>query len=215
MDQQLLVVSGVRKRFGTKEVLKGLSLSLGAGNFAVVGPNGAGKSTLLKVLTGAIAADSGTIVVDGVDLMEHSLEAKRRFAYVPDKPLAYRFLLGRDFLSLVAGFRRVRDTVFAEELVDRFGLGPFLGKRFDAMSLGTQRKFFLVAAFMGEPKLLFMDEPTNALDKHSRSVLQELLVSDGIHRLGFFASHDDDFIKEVGATCLHLEGGVLDRCRGA
>ncbi|ESQ16061.1 MAG: ABC transporter ATP-binding protein [Thiohalocapsa sp. PB-PSB1] len=207
--QRLLTITDLAKAYGFKSVFRGLSLDLPAGNFALVGANGVGKSTLLRLIAGAEHADSGRIVVDGVDLAQTPIAAKERLAYVPDEPVAYPFLTGREFLNLVAELRRLDDAELAAPFVEAMALDKHLDTRFQSMSLGTQRKFFVVAAFMDEPRVLLMDELTNGLDRAAREVLIELLRDSAPWRLTLFSTHDEDFIVRCDAQRVEMSRNEL------
>lgn len=206
---QMLVISELHKRYASKHVLNGISISLDAGHYALVGGNGAGKSTLLKVLSGAEDADAGKIVIDGTDLKARHIEAKRKFAYVPDKPLVYPFLKGSEFLKMVSSMRHINDKKSIDSLVQLFGLAPHYEKKFKEMSLGTQRKFFLVAAFIANPKVLIMDEPTNGLDQNTMDNLVDLIKHKNAPQLVLFSTHDQTFIQRLSAAKLLLKDGQL------
>lgn len=187
-----------------------LSFSLSAGVASLEGVNGCGKSTLLKVLCGAEALNSGEVLHRGVSLVEEGKEARRQIAYVPDKSPVYPFIRGAEFIRLVDDLKGDHsDAGYADELIGRFGLTEHADSRFQNMSLGTQRKFFLVAALMGRPKSLFMDEPTNGLDAASRQVLLQILREECEDCLVLFSSHDKAFIEEIGARRLRLADGQL------
>ncbi|MCF6237889.1 MAG: ABC transporter ATP-binding protein [Candidatus Marinimicrobia bacterium] len=184
-------------------------MSLEDGRYALVGGNGAGKSTLLKILVGSEDADSGQVIMGGHDMKSDHIEARRKFSYVPDKPLVYPFLTGEEFLRMIASMHHIKQDDDIDKLVQQFGLVPHVEKKFSEMSLGTQRKFFLVAALMAKPSILFMDEPTNGLDQDTLDNLVELLTNDDAPRLVLFSSHDQDFIKRLSATKLNLKKGQL------
>lgn len=203
----LLEFSKLTKYAGAKMVIAKLSASFGPGNFALLGPNGAGKSTLLSLLAGVTLPDEGEIAVTGLSLKKHAVAAKRQMAYVPDKATAYPFLTGRQFLELVMGIRKQVENDSLSEMIKAFGLAPLLDKRFSEMSLGTQKKMFLITAFVGVPRVILMDEPTNVIDDKSKMLLVDLIKSSCTTRLFLFATHDLAFANHLRARRVHLSEG--------
>ena len=169
------------------------------------GSNGIGKSTLLGILCGAIQPDSGEILIDGTDLALHPLVARRKLSYVPDAARVYPFLTGRELLQFVARAKRVPIDEKILELVQRIAVTSFLDHRIDSMSLGTQKKFLLLAGFIGEPRLYVADEPSNGLDTSQRAqVLTKHLVTLGVRNTVLFASHDTEFVDQTNAAILDM-----------
>ena len=193
----------VCKSYGSKRVLRNISHHFADGAFALRGPNGIGKSTLLAVLAGAIEADSGSIWIDQQPLHEAPIAAKARLAYVPDECLIYPFMTGRELLQFVAHAKRCEVAPQVMDIADRFGLDPHLDTRFDEMSLGTQKKTMLAAAWIGDPSVMLFDEPSNGLDAAARITLIDLVKA----RRGvvFISTHDHEFAHAIGTTVIEFE----------
>ncbi|MCE4611414.1 MAG: ABC transporter ATP-binding protein [Desulfurococcales archaeon] len=161
-------VSGVRKRFGRVEALRGVSFSVLEGEiFCLVGPNGAGKTTTLRIVAGLIRPDGGAVRVFGLDPSGMGLEDRRRLSYLPEDAGVYRNLTGLEYLEFVASvYARSREE--ALEMVRRgvelSGLGEDLRRRAGGYSKGMKRRLALAAALMVEPELAILDEPTAGLD---------------------------------------------------
>ena len=167
----MLRFEGLGKSYGARAIFQSAHLSLDTGVYALQGPNGIGKSTLLALLAGALPADAGDVWIDGVSLTHAPLAARQRLSYVPDESPIYPFMTGRELLNLVA---MAKKTVVMQDmlaLVNGFGLDAHLNTRFTAMSLGTQKKFLLSAAWIGDPLVLLLDEPSNGLDVDARVFL--------------------------------------------
>jgi ABC-2 type transport system ATP-binding protein len=206
-----LRICGLAKAYGPRLILDGVSLELGGGVKALVGANGVGKSTLLTLLAGIEPPDAGQVWIDGVSLAGSPVEARRRLAYVPDRPSLYPFLTGREFLSLVHRFKGVQERGgWPQGLLERFGIAQSLDTAFSRMSLGMQRKFLIVAAFIGEPCVVLMDEPTNGLDAAARQELMEISRRAEGGRLFVHATHDRDFIEGCGAEVLWMRDARID-----
>ncbi|MET0268008.1 MAG: ABC transporter ATP-binding protein [Duganella sp.] len=201
----MLRFDDVCKSFGSRHVLRSLSLSRPAGALVLRGPNGVGKSTLLRVLAGVTPADSGTIWIDGQPLHSDPVAAKLRLAYAPDECPIYPFISGHELLDFVAYAKRCTVTPAVHAILERFGLGPHLATRCGDMSLGTQKKLMLAAAWIGAPALLLLDEPSNGLDTDARAVLIELLRDRSAEAVVLLSSHDQAFAEAIGAEVIEFD----------
>ena len=179
----MLKIRRLTKWFGSRRVLDDVSLDVGRGERVVVlGENGCGKSTLLQIVSGVIDADEGDVrLPDSI-------------GYAPEKPDIPDHLLAREWLDLVASLKRART------ITNELGVSELLGRKVGALSLGQRQRVSLAAAFTGEPPLLVLDEPTNALDADSREAV--------IARLGdataLIATHDRDFADRVASRIVVL-----------
>lgn len=192
------------KAYGAQRVLRDVGHHFSAGAFALRGPNGVGKSTLLAVLAGAVEADSGAIWIDGQPLHQMPVAAKARLAYAPDECPVYPFMRGRELLQFVAFARRCALTPEVMRVVARLVLEPHLETRFGDMSLGTQKKMMLAAAWIGDPLVMLLDEPSNGLDAAARVVLGELLKARAERGVVLISTHDAEFAQSVGAAVIEF-----------
>ena len=189
----------VSKAFGRSKVLEGASHTFAPGLYALHGPNGIGKSTLLSILAGILEPDEGEVHIDGHSVQNDPVAAKARLSYVPDECPIYPFMTGRELLQFIARAKRTAISPEVEALIDRFRLHPYLDTRFGHMSLGTQKKTMLVAAWIGSPAVLLMDEPSNGLDQATRDVLAECLQALRERCVVLMSTHDAEFARMVGA----------------
>ncbi len=170
---------GLKKRFGSKEAVRGVSLDVPRGTlYGFLGPNGAGKTTTIKMLTGLVRPDAGTAEVAGVDVVRQPVEAKRRIALVPDEPVLFDKLTGREFLRFVGRVYGVPEADVrrrSEELLEMFDLVGAGNDLIGGYSHGMQQKIALAAALLHEPEVLFLDEPTVGLDPASARLIKDLL----------------------------------------
>lgn len=199
----MLRFEGLSKSFGSKHVIREAAGELGQGAFAIQGPNGSGKSTLLALLSGAVRPDAGEVWVEGISLQQWPVMARRRLAYAPDESPVYPFTTGRDWLDFIAMARETSMAKPSMGLLEELGLGPYLDTRFSAMSLGTQKKFLLCAAWAAEGPVLLLDEPSNGLDAAAREIVARRIAQRAGH-LTLFASHDAAFISAAGARVVQL-----------
>jgi len=201
----LLRFDNVCKSYGTRTGLHERTARFAPGAYALRGPNGIGKSTLLRVLAGVDEADGGDIVIDGHSLRAQPAAAKARLSYAPDECPVYPFVTGRELLTFVAWAKRCAVSGDVMDVVERFGLARHLDTRCGAMSLGTQKKLMLAAAWIGDPAVLLLDEPSNGLDADARAVLVALLAARRESSVVFMSTHDKAFADAVGAAVVEFE----------
>jgi ABC-2 type transport system ATP-binding protein len=210
----VLAGAGLGASYDGREIFGSLDCAFATGVHALRGTNGIGKSTLLRLLAGAQPADAGRVWIDGIDLMQAPEDAKRRLSYVPDESPIYPFMTGEELFHFVAAVKRAGIDAAIESLIGAFDLAGHLRKRFDAMSLGVRKKMMLCAAWIGAPRVLLLDEPSNGLDLASRDHLVRLLRHWGRENAILFAAHDDDFISACGAAVVEMRS-LLASAQGA
>jgi ABC-2 type transport system ATP-binding protein len=207
----MLEFSNLSKSFAGRNVIRHATGNLQAGTCALQGPNGSGKSTLLSLFAGALAADAGEILIDGLSLSDAPVAARMKLSYAPDESPVYGFITGSDLLELVEKAKRDSVTkktlAFAKEL----GLMQYMSIRFSDMSLGTQKKFLLCAAWIGDPLVVLLDEPSNGLDDASRVVLSRKIREQSSHGLTLFVSHDTAFINACDARTVQIGEWVTNQ----
>ncbi|WP_123390052.1 ABC transporter ATP-binding protein [Nocardioides aurantiacus] len=163
MAEPALVTIGLTKRFRGTSALDGVDLEVPTGVvFGYLGPNGAGKTTTIRILAGLARPTAGTARVFGHDVVSDREAAQRELGYLPGDFVGYPELTGREHLTYLARVRGGVSWRRVRRLAERLGLD--LDKRLGAMSHGNRQKVGLVQAFMHEPRLLVLDEPTAGLD---------------------------------------------------
>jgi Cu-processing system ATP-binding protein len=173
----MIEIAGLTKRFGRHEVLRGVDLEICRGRItAIVGPNAAGKTTLIKTILGLVRPDGGILSFDGAPI-NGDPGYRSRVGYMPQTPRFPENLRGVDLLDLLMNLRRDRSVATDRELVDHFALEPELEKQLRALSGGTRQKVNAVAAFLFDPELLILDEPTAGLDPVSSGILKRKILS--------------------------------------
>lgn len=170
---------GLSKKYGNNEAVKNLNLEVKAGEvFGFLGPNGAGKTTTIKMLAGMLAPTSGTAEICGVDVSRYPVKAKSLIGYVPDSPDVYEKLSAREFLRFVGDIRRIEPSKCESrisELLSLFGLEDRADDLLGSYSHGMRQKVCVAQALLGEPKVLFLDEPTVGLDPRSARLVKDIL----------------------------------------
>jgi ABC-2 type transport system ATP-binding protein len=206
----ILTLDGVTRRFGAREVLRSVSLSLEPGVTVLLGPSGSGKSTLLRLAQGLLAPHEGTVRILGEDPAKASAELRARVGYVPDDADAPGWMSARELFAFLApqypGWNHER----VEGLVASLGLP--LDLRLHALSRGQATKAMLIAALAHEPSLLLLDEPFSGYDPPTReALLSAFLVSLDVERTAvLLATHDLDIAGRVADRLAVLSEGRLD-----
>jgi Cu-processing system ATP-binding protein len=175
LPRTVVSVSGVTKRFGKQQVLRGAELAVRAGQVtAILGPNGSGKSTIIKVLLGLVRPDGGTVVVNG-ETVGADPGYRARIGYMPQLARFPENLTGREVVRLLRDLRS-DEVPEDDELFEAFGLPAELDKPVRALSGGTRQKLNAAVAFMFQPALLILDEPTAGLDPIASGVLKDKIL---------------------------------------
>ena len=185
MTSSVIAVSGLRKAYGDKVVLDGIDFEVAAGSvFSMLGPNGAGKTTTVNVLTTLMKADAGTVRVAGHDVVTGNKEVRSVIGVTGQFAAVDELLSGQENLQLMADLKRVRsaDRVITR-LLERFDLVESASEMVATYSGGMRRKLDLAMTLVGNPRIIFLDEPTTGLDPRSRRTMWEIvreLVADGV-----------------------------------
>jgi ABC-2 type transport system ATP-binding protein len=220
-----LVITDLWKRFGDKVAVSGVSLEIPHGSFfGLVGPNGAGKTTTLKMATGLLRPDSGTVVIDGVDGWSNPVETKQRIGVLPEDLALFERLTGAELLNYTGLLRRMEPAVINQrqgELLEVLGLAGDANAMVVDYSHGMRKKIALAAALLHAPRLLFLDEPFEAIDPVSaraiRSVLERYTAGGGTI---VFSSHVMELVERLcDRVAIMSRGqivatGTLDEVRG-
>ena len=196
-----LVVQGLRKTIGKKEIIKGLSFTLREGEvFGFLGPNGAGKTTTIRMLVGLIKPTSGHISICGYDLRRQFSQAIRHIGCIVENPELYPYLSGSENLE---HFARMVPNIPKErisEVVELVGLQNRIHDRVRTYSLGMRQRLGIAQALLGNPKVLILDEPTNGLDpagiREMREFIRFLAEKEGLSVL--VSSH---LLSEIQLMC--------------
>jgi ABC-type multidrug transport system ATPase subunit len=198
--QLMLRFENLSKRYNDRIVFAELHHDSAAGCVALNDESGSGKSTLLAILAGALAADSGDVWIGGLSVNAAPAVARSLLTYVPEDCMPSPDPTGREYLQRVAAARNASVSDATLTLADCFGLTPHMDKRFEQMSFGTRKKFFLTSAMLGETSVLIADEPVGGLDAAARAVLVDLFTTLAQTRTVFFSSYDEAFTEACAAS---------------
>ncbi len=213
-SQATLYVSGVRKSYGDFEVLKGVDLEIEPGEVAgLLGHNGAGKTTFVSCVAGLRRADSGTILVNGVDAIAEPLQARQHLGIAPQDLGIYPTLSVRGNLELfgeLGGLRGREVAKRAEEVGEALSLTPKFDAAAGTLSGGQQRRLHTGMAIVCKPALLILDEPTVGADIRTRQEILDLVK--GLAEEGHaicYSTHYLPEIEQLGASVALLQGGAI------
>jgi ABC-2 type transport system ATP-binding protein len=173
-EDAAIVVEALNKSYGSNRVVDNLSFTVRAGEiFALLGPNGAGKTTTIETLEGYRAPDSGTVRVLGLDPLRQGRELKPRIGVMLQQDGLYPGLSAREVLNLFAGYYEKPRAV--DELLARVGLVEAARTRYRRLSGGQKRRLALAVALVGNPQLVFLDEPTTGMDPQARLATWDII----------------------------------------
>lgn len=198
----MIQVEHLTKRYGSHLAVDDISFEVEEGIvYGLLGPNGAGKSTTMNILTGYLSATSGTVSIDGHDILEEASAAKACVGYLPEQPPLYVDMTPREYLMFVAELKKVKRADRAaqvEQAIDRTGLAEMEHRLIKNLSKGYRQRVGLAAALLGSPKVIILDEPTVGLDPAQvieiRSLIKELRKDHTV----ILSSH---ILSEVSTLC--------------
>jgi ABC-type multidrug transport system ATPase subunit len=210
----IVIVEHATKSFGHKVALNDVSFEIPSGQICgLLGPNGAGKTTLFRLLMGILKASSGTLQVAGLDAFEDRVAVKRLIGFLPDEPVFYAYLSGRELLELSAGMHGLEVGAamdWIEALAQRLRLADELDNYAEDYSRGTKKKLGLLLAMLHRPRLLVLDEPTNGLDVESTHLFYDLIeetAASGTTIL--FSTHLMDHVTRLCSHAVIINQGSL------
>ena len=214
MDDIVIRVEGVYKRFGTDTVLKDVSRSFERGRIhGIVGNNGSGKTVLMKCICGFLIPDSGSITVNG-ERVGVDVDFPRDMGLIIETPGFLPNITGVKNLEILASLNKKIGLEEIAAAIRRVGLDPLMKKPVGKYSLGMRQRLGIAQAIMENPSLLILDEPLNGLDKHGVREMRQLIK--GLKEQGktiLLASHNQGDIDELCDTVCEMDAGVMTMIR--
>jgi len=196
-----IIINNITKIYGAQKALDSISLDIKPGGITgLLGPNGAGKSTLMKILTCFIPPTSGDASVCGFDVLEQSIEVRKKVGYLPENNPLYLDLYVREFLSFIAGTHQLKGNISGRvsEMVEITGLQTEQHKKIGALSKGYRQRVGLAQAMIHDPEVLILDEPTSGLDPNQLLEIRRLITEVGKTKTVVMSTH---IMQEVEAIC--------------
>jgi ABC-2 type transport system ATP-binding protein len=190
------------RRYGPHTAVDRVNFKIGKGEIVgFLGPNGAGKSTTMNILTGYLSSSSGTVTVDGMDILDYPIEAKRKIGYLPENPPLYPEMTVRDYLAFAGEIKKVNRAGRGDHInriMETTSLGDVAGRLIKNLSKGYRQRVGLAQALVGDPEVLILDEPTAGLDPKQILEIRDLIIDLGKDHTVILSSH---ILPEVSAVC--------------
>lgn len=208
----MLYINNLKKRFGDKEVLKGLNLSVPEHSiFGFIGKNGAGKTTTMKLVLGLLKPDEGSVFVDGSKVTYGRSMVKNEIGYLPDVPEFYAFMTAREYLTFcgeIAEMKKTEIKNYIDELLTLVGL-EHASHRIKGFSRGMKQRLGIAQALLNRPKLLICDEPTSALDPIGRKEILDIFLAVREQTTILFSTHILSDVERICTDIAFLNDGVI------
>ena len=198
----MIEVSHLSKHYGTKKAVDNISFSIAPGEIvAFLGPNGAGKSTTMNMLTGYISSTSGSIKIDGHDIVNAPMEAKKRIGYLPELPPLYLDMTLDEYLDFVYDLKGATQPKkeHLDEIKALTNLSHMGGRLLRNFSKGYRQRAGLAQALVGDPSVLILDEPTIGLDP--KQIIEFRNVVAGLGKTTILSTH---ILSEASALCTRM-----------
>jgi ABC-2 type transport system ATP-binding protein len=201
------------KRYGPHTAVDHANFKIENGEIVgFLGPNGAGKSTTMNILTGYLSSTEGTVTVDGLDILDHPIEAKKKIGYLPESPPLYPEMTVKEYLSFAGEIKKVPPKDLRGRLghiMETTGIQDVTGRLIKNLSKGYKQRVGLAQAMLGDPEILILDEPTAGLDPKQILEIRDLITSLGKDHTIILSSH---ILPEVSAVCkrvLIINQGII------
>lgn len=193
-----IVVKDIIKTYGEQRALDQISFSIDKGEIVgFLGPNGAGKSTMMRVLTTFHAADTGSAIVNGFDVITQAKAVQASIGFLPEHNPLYLDMYVKEYLSFNAQVHKVKKNRITE-VIEQTGLTPEAHKKIGQLSKGYRQRVGLAAALLHDPEVLILDEPTTGLDPNQLIEIRKLIQEIGKNKTVMLSTH---IMKEVEAVC--------------
>lgn len=196
----MIDVNNISKSYSKKVAVDALSFQLSKGDIVgFLGSNGAGKSTTMKILAGTLNPDNGNVSVFGHDIINDSMNAKRRIGYLPEDNPLYGNMYVREYLEYISDIYSVSNKKDAiSKIIENTGLRNEYRKKIGTLSKGNRQRVGLAQALIHDPDFLILDEPTTGLDPNQQVEIRDMLANLGSEKIIFFSSH---ILQEVTSIC--------------
>ena len=195
-------IKELSKSYGKKKALDGVSFSVEKGEIlGFLGPNGAGKSTTMNIITGYLSSTSGSVCVDGFDILDNPNEVKRRIGYLPEQPPLYTDMTVSEYLDFVFDLKKIKGVdkkAHIAEIIGKVGISDVYTRRISNLSKGYRQRVGLAQALLGNPEVLILDEPTVGLDPIQIIEIRNLIKELGSEHTVILSSH---ILSEINAVC--------------
>jgi ABC-2 type transport system ATP-binding protein len=213
MQNKAIQVQGLQKSYKQLHVLKGVNLEVQRGSiFALLGSNGAGKTTMIKILTTLLKPDGGTATVNGFDVVAKPADVRQSISLTGQFAAVDEILTGKENLIMIARLRHLKNPrQIADDLLNRFGLSDAAGRRVSTYSGGMRRRLDIAMSLVGNPQVIFLDEPTTGLDPEARIEVWKTVKELAAHGTTVFLTTQylDEAEQLAGRIAILHEGKII------
>ena len=209
----MIEVKNLKKSYGSHKALHGISFTVERGHvYGFLGPNGAGKSTTMNIITGCLAPSDGSVTINGHDIFNEPIEAKKCIGYLPEQPPLYMDMKVTEYLTFVGRAKGLRGHELysqIDEVIDLTSLSEVHDRLIKNLSKGYRQRVGIAQAMLGDPEVIILDEPTVGLDPIQIIEIRDLIRSLAQNRTVILSSH---IMQEISAVCdriMMIAGGRL------
>jgi len=201
----LIEVQNLTKVYGSKTAVENVSFKIRNGRiYGLLGPNGAGKSTTMNIMTGCLSPTEGTVLINGYDICDQPIEAKRQIGYLPEQPPLFGDMTPAEYLTFVAEAKGVADDLIDRQVKEAMNLTDLTGVKdrlIRNLSKGYRQRVGIAQAILGSPDIVIMDEPTVGLDPQQLKEIRALIRKLGTKHTVILSSH---ILTEISELCDHV-----------
>lgn len=210
----MIEIKGLTKKYGDRVAVDNVSFKIRNGHiYGLLGPNGAGKSTTMNIIAGCLAPTEGTVLINGYDICDHPIEAKRQIGYLPEQPPLFGDMTPFEYLCFVAEAKGVKDDLIDRQVKEAMTVTDILGvgdRLIRNLSKGYRQRVGIAQAMLGSPDIIILDEPTVGLDPRQLTEIRALIRKLGEKLTVIVSSH---ILTEISELCDHVvilsEGHVV------
>ena len=210
----MIEITGLTKKYGGRTAVDNVSFKIRNGRiYGLLGPNGAGKSTTMNIIAGCLAPTEGTVLINGYDICDRPIEAKRQIGYLPEQPPLFGDMTPFEYLCFVAEAKGVKDEVIDRQVKEAMEVTDILGVKdrlIRNLSKGYRQRVGIAQTMLGNPDIIILDEPTVGLDPKQLTEIRALIRKLGEKLTVIVSSH---ILSEISELCDHViilsEGRVV------
>ncbi len=206
----MIEVSHVSRNFGDFRAVNDVSFSIPTGQIVgLLGPNGAGKTTTMRMITGFLSPTSGSVTIDGIDINQNPVEAKKKIGYMPESAPLYGEMIVEDYLVYIAKMYGQNPSEKVPALCAECGLKEVMSKNISELSCGNRQRVALAHALMNDPEILILDEPTSGLDPNQVEDVRAIIREIGKTRTVIVSTHILSEVETICSRAIIISGGKL------
>lgn len=209
----MIEINNLVKRYGDKNAVKGISFTVNDGEvLGFLGPNGAGKTTTMNIITGYLSSTSGTVKVNGHDILEEPELAKKEIGYLPENPPLYNDMTVKEYLNFICdlkGVEKARRKNMLDNIVSMVKISDVYDRLIGNLSKGYKQRVGIAQALVGNPSILILDEPTVGLDPNQIIEIRRLIKALSKNHSIVISSHILSEIQEIADRVVIINRGKI------